>query len=44
LWAHFFKIKAYQAPSLPKFPPNLPKIPLSCLKQKVCTSTLGAIF
>ena len=28
--AHFFQIKALQAPFLPKFPPNLPKFPLTC--------------
>ena len=32
-WAHFFQIKALQVPFLPKFPPNLPKFSLTCLKK-----------
>jgi len=53
--AHFFQIKALQAPFLPKFPPNLPKFPLTCprknwrnmtskKKRNICTFISGAIF
>jgi len=52
--AHFFQNKALQAPFLSKFPPNLPKFPLTCpkknwgnmtsKKRNVCTLISGAIF
>jgi len=53
--AHFFQIKALQAPFLPNFPPNLPKFPLTCPKENwrnmtskkkrnFFTVILGAIF
>jgi len=32
-WAHFLRIKALQAPFLPKLPPNLPIFPLTCPKK-----------
>jgi len=42
-----FKIKAHQAQFLPKFPPNLPKFPLTCpkkLKKKWPPKKTSALF